>query len=201
MTADSPGWFQVAGLILAAGSGSRMGKLKQLIPYGGGTLLWHAVDTALDAALGPVVVVIGAEAEAVRQALTHKDVLIAENPLWETGMGSSVAAGVRALHEGGEELDAVAILLTDQPKITARHLSQMRGALQKSDADAVAASYADTLGVPAMFRASVFDRLANLDPASGAKKLLMDSGLKVVPFNLPEAAFDLDTPADLATLT
>jgi molybdenum cofactor cytidylyltransferase len=200
MTDDLPEILSVAALILAAGSGSRMGRLKQVMPVGGGTLLWHVIDTAMDAALGPVIVVVGAEAETVRDAVAHKDVIVAENPDWEAGMGSSIAAGMRALQQLGEPIGGVAILLADQPKITARHLSSMRVLLQTPGADAVAAEYGDTVGVPAFFSASCFDRLAELPANSGAKPLLLDGSLKVVRFALPEAAIDIDTPKDLKAL-
>lgn len=196
-----PDILSVGCLILAAGAGSRMGRLKQLLPYGGGTLLWHAVDTAMDAAFGPVVVVVGAEADAVRDALSHKDVLVAENPQWADGMGSSIAAGIKALQASDEPIDAVAVILVDQPKVTGRHLSAMRSLLQSSGADAVAAEYAGTLGVPALFRcSSCLQLLADLPADSGAKGLLLKGGLNVARFDLPEAAVDVDTPEDFAAL-
>lgn len=192
--------LSVGCVILAAGSGSRMGALKQLLPYGGGTMLWRAVDTAIEAAFGPVIVVVGAEAATVRDALAHKDVLVAENPEWESGMGSSITAGLRALSALDEPIDALAILLADQPKITARQLSAMRTLLQRSSSDAVAAEYANTVGVPAVFRASCLEQLRNLAPQAGAKGLLTDGRLRVERFPLPEAAVDIDTPEDLAAV-
>lgn len=196
-----PEFLSVGCIILAAGEGRRMGALKQMLPYGGGTMLWHVVDTALDAAFGPVVVVVGANADTVREALQHKDVLVAENPAWQSGMGSSIMAGLKVLQEADDMLGAAAILLADQPAITARQYSSMRTLLQSSAADAVAAEYAGTVGVPAIFAASCFPKLLSLAPESGAKHLLRDGGLEVVRFPLPEAAHDVDTPDDLAALS
>ncbi len=201
MSNEVPQILSVGCLILAAGAGRRMGRLKQLLPYGGGTMLWHVIDTAVDAALGPVVVVVGAEADTVREAVAHKNVIVAENPLWEEGMGSSITAGIGALETVDEPVDAIALLLADQPKITARHLSGMRSLLQSSGADVVAAAYAGTVGVPAMFRASCLPKLLNLPASSGAKHLLIEGDLKVERYALPEAAVDIDTPEDLAALT
>lgn len=190
----------VGAVILAAGAATRMGRLKQLLPYGGGTLLWHAIDTARDAALGPLIVVVGAEGEAVRDAVSHKEVVVVDNPNWISGMGSSIAAGMRQLLELKEPVEAVAILLADQPKVTARHLSQMRTQLQASGADAVTAEYGGTIGVPALFGKHLFQRLLELPAQSGAKPLLMDGSLKVERFSLPEAEIDIDTPEDFDAL-
>jgi molybdenum cofactor cytidylyltransferase len=192
-------FLRVGGIILAAGASTRMGRLKQLMPFGGGTLLWHVIDTALDAALGPVVVVIGAEADEVEQAIAHKDILVARNENWRSGMGSSIRAGLRAIEESGEKCDAVAILLADQPNITARHLSQMRSRLQSSGARIVAAEYGGSVGAPAFFLRDLFPLLASLPPEAGAKAMLKGAA-HVEHFPLPEAAFDVDTPEDYDSL-
>ena len=65
----------------------------------------------------------------------------------------------------------------------------------------VAARYDGRLGVPALFRREIFPLLASLPAASGARQLLRHSGLRVEPFPLPEAAIDIDTPADLAAVS
>src|SRR5690348_14660985 len=112
----------VAAVVLAAGAATRMGTLKQLLPYRGRTLIQHAVDQALKASFDPVVVVVGAESAAVRSALATLKTAIVENPSWQSGMGSSVTAGIRWLKEQQTEAAAVAILLGDQPLVTSDHL-------------------------------------------------------------------------------
>ena len=87
----------VAAVILAAGAATRMGKLKQLLPYRGRTLIQYAIDQAIEAQFAPVIVVVGAEADLVRSALASRRIEIVENPRWKTGMGSSVAIGVQRL--------------------------------------------------------------------------------------------------------
>lgn len=175
-----------------------MGQAKQLLPLGSGTLLSRAIDTALEAGLDPVIVVVGANADAVQSAIAAKRVEIVRNTLWHTGMGSSIAAGVR--HHQGLEADsaAVAILLADQPLVTADHLKQMRRVLLDSGALTVAAEYNRTVGVPAFFRRQLLPRLAALSGEGGAKPLLRDTA--TVRFPLPEAATDIDTPEDFAHL-
>jgi molybdenum cofactor cytidylyltransferase len=182
-----------AAVILAAGAATRMGQLKQLLAYRGRTLVEHAMEQALAAGFDPVIVVVGAEADSVRVGLSGRPILVVDNPFWHLGMGSSIAAGVGVLAEA----QAVAILLADQPLVEARHLREMQALLDSSDAPAVAAQYNGTLGVPAVFKRELFGALRSLDPAAGARALLR---AEAVPFPLPEAAMDIDTPQDFAAL-
>jgi molybdenum cofactor cytidylyltransferase len=195
------GCLEVAGIILAAGAATRMGQTKQLLPFQNQTLLGHVVDVAVDAGLAPVIVVIGAEADAVQRSIAHKAIELVRNVEWPGGMGSSITAGMRHLRQANEESAAVALLSADQPLITSRHVSEMKRLLHTSNADAVAAEYSGTLGIPAIFSRKLFARLAELSPTSGAKALLRDPQLRIVPFPLPEAATDIDTPEDFAALS
>jgi molybdenum cofactor cytidylyltransferase len=185
------------GLVLAAGAATRMGRLKQLLPYRGKTLVEHAVEQAFDAGFDPVAVVVGCEAAAVRAVLAAQSVLFVENPRWRLGMGSSIAAGMQLLGT----LDEVAILLADQPRVESRHLREMQAFLYSAHASIVAAEYDRTLGVPAIFKHELFARLRSLVPEAGARTLLRDDpNFKVVAFPLPEAALDIDTPQDFEAL-
>jgi molybdenum cofactor cytidylyltransferase len=190
----------VAAIILAAGAATRMGRLKQLLPFRGKTLMEHAVAEAREADFHPIVVVLGADSQAVRNVLTTLDVLIVENSRWQSGMGSSIAAGVEYLEASGADADAAAILLADQPLVTAGHLKQMARLMLQSPAAVIAAHYGGTVGVPALFRRYLFPQLISLPAEAGARSLLRDSKLQVTPFDLPEAATDIDTPDDFAAL-
>lgn len=190
----------MAAIILGAGSASRMGRLKQLEAFEGTTFIGRAIDHALGASFDPVLVVVGAEAVAVQASVASQRVSIVQNPQWADGMGSSIRAGVRQLQTERTDAAAVLIMLADQPLITARHLQAMRSAFHQNRTSIVAAEYSGTLGVPAVFGRHLFDSLAHLPEGSGAKHLFTQAGLAVHRFPLPEAAIDIDTPADLAAL-
>ena len=177
-----------------------MGKLKQVLPFKGTTLVGHAVDTAVTAGFDPILVVVGAESDAVQSAVAAKPVEIVRNSAWAAGMGSSIAAAITQLQKIGAESAAVAVLLSDQPLVTSEHLREMRRLLNRSGADAVAADYGGSLGVPAVFKRALFPRLASLSPEAGAKAVLRDPTLNVVAMALPEAAVDIDTPDDFERL-
>ena len=190
----------MAAIILAAGAATRMGAPKQLLRYRGLTLLEHCVGQALEAGLHPVIVVVGAGSSEVRAAIAAQPVEIVENPAWQTGMGSSLSAGMQSLLSTNANVPGVAILLADQPRVRAEHLNAMRQSLEAGNALAVAAHYNGGVGVPAFFKRDLFSALANLPPETGARRLLRESGLPVSAYPQPEAAVDIDTPADFAQL-
>jgi molybdenum cofactor cytidylyltransferase len=193
--------FPVGAVILAAGSASRMGRVKQLLPYRGRTLIEHAIEQAHRAGFAPVVVVLGAQAEAVGQVVSTTLGTPVLNANWASGMGSSIAAGVAGILELAPKIAAIAVLLADQPYVLASHLADMSRVFEAGSAPILAASYAGTLGVPALFHQAVFDKLRNLKPDAGARALLRGGADQVHSFELPEAATDIDTPEEFANLT
>ncbi|HEX4168040.1 MAG TPA: nucleotidyltransferase family protein [Bryobacteraceae bacterium] len=191
---------RIGAILLAAGSGSRMGRFKQLLPYRGKTLVEHAVEQAVAAGFDPIVAVLGASEELVRSKLAAYPVALVENKNWECGMGSSLAAGARYLEESGAGLDGIAVLLADQPLVTADHLGAMLRVFEDGDGRIVAAHYDETLGVPAIFPGSLLPTLEAMKPEAGARALLRDPSQNVRAFELPEGAADIDTPGDFLKL-
>jgi molybdenum cofactor cytidylyltransferase len=189
----------LAAIILAAGAATRMGRPKQLLPYRGRTFLEHAIQQAMEAAFHPVLVVVGAHAQAVSAALGAQPVLIVRNDAWQGGMGSSIAAGVRRLETCGAA--GAAVLLADQPLVTSSHLLAMTAVFNAGACDIVAAEYGGVLGVPALFRRVTFSALTALPPGAGARQLLRSGEFQAAAYPLPEAAVDIDTPQDLAALS
>lgn len=177
-----------------------MGHLKQLLAYRTSTFIRHAIEQANDAGFAPLIVVVGAESAQVRASIAALPVEITENSDWQLGMGSSIASGMRRLQAIAPETAAVAIVLADQPLVTAGHLRSMHSLLSP-DYSAVAAEYGGSIGVPALFQRKLFSTLLSLAPDAGAKQLLRQLGDSVRPFPLPEAETDIDTPEDYARLT
>lgn len=175
-----------------------MGRPKQLLPFRGRALAAHSIRQALDAGFQPIVVVIGAAADSMTAALADEPVEIALNQAWETGMGSSIAAGMRRLD--GRQLDAVAILLADQPLVSGAHLRGMASLLEPVHVQMVAAEYNGGVGAPALFMRNLFPLLAALPPQAGARHLLRCAQDGIARYPLPEAATDIDTPEDFNAL-
>ena len=181
----------LAIVVLAAGGSTRMGTAKQLLPLGGQSLLRRAAATAIATGCRPAVVVLGRDADAMRPELAGVDVTIVVNPDWPLGMGGSIRAGIASA--ASPEVAGVVVTLCDQPHVDAAALGLLIDAFARTGRT-VAARYAYTVGVPAVFGRAAFPALLALDPATGAKRLL--AGSDVMAVDLPAAAVDVDTPAD-----
>ena len=191
--------LSIAAIILAAGSSSRMGRPKQLLPYGGETLLGQACSTALASVCDPVLVVIGSSADLIKGALTSLPVEIAENPHWERGLGASLKVGIQVIADR-PEVSAALILLCDQPLVTSRHLDQLVDCYRSTGAPIVASAYSGQLGVPALFDRGLFPELLALEDGSGAKKLLGRDPGRVLSVPLEDGHVDVDTVGEYESL-
>jgi molybdenum cofactor cytidylyltransferase len=135
----------LAGVVLAAGESRRMGKPKQLLPFGERTILERVVDTLLTAGVGEVIVVLGHLAEPVRAVLGDRPVRAVINESYQQGMLSSVKCGVRAI---GAEHDAVLFALGDQPHIDSAVVSEVIRAYRAGNAGIVIPRYGEKKGHP-----------------------------------------------------
>ncbi|HET9518694.1 MAG TPA: NTP transferase domain-containing protein, partial [Actinoplanes sp.] len=133
-----------AGVVLAAGAGSRYGMAKALVAYRGELLVRRAAAALRDAGCAHPVVVVGADAARVRAAAPELDYV--DNPEWASGMGSSLRAGLAALTD--TPACAAVVLLVDMPGVTPAAVRRVR-ALAAPDALAVG-GYADRRGHPVL---------------------------------------------------
>lgn len=192
--------FRLGLIVLAAGESSRMGKPKQLLPFGKTTLLRHAVLTATQTALYPIITVLGAHSEACREQIRDLPVHIVTNRNWEMGMGSSIGFGIETLLRIAPRSYGVLLMLHDQPLITNERLAKLVALKRSSHALIVSSSYEGTVGVPAIFDRKLFVALQGLRGVEGAKKVLNAHASKVLTVPTPEAAWDIDTPEEYQTL-
>ncbi|HEY1923410.1 MAG TPA: nucleotidyltransferase family protein [Tepidisphaeraceae bacterium] len=186
----------IGAIILAAGSGSRMGRAKQLLQIDGESLVRRAARAAMDGGCSPVIVVTGAHADLVAPELIDLPVVQAFNSAWATGMGSSIRRGMAALLESDPAVAAVAILLCDQPGLSADVIRNLLSAWPASGKPMAACEYGDTIGPPCCFGAAMFGALGRIGDADGAKKLLLKDRENVLSIPWPDGQLDLDTPED-----
>jgi molybdenum cofactor cytidylyltransferase len=192
-------------ILLAAGASSRMGEPKQLLRFEGETLLRRAVRVALETQYRPVVVVLGANADALREEIAPTDARIIINQAWAEGMSSSIRSGLLALEtEAGNEIEAVILMLCDQPLIMSDSISRLVDAYRARRTVLVASEYEvdgeKTRGVPALFSRALFSELAELRGAEGAKRIVTRHEAEAAFIAVPEAAFDVDTGDDYRAL-
>ncbi|MEO8189219.1 MAG: nucleotidyltransferase family protein [Acidobacteriota bacterium] len=194
---DAP---RVAALILAAGGSSRMGRSKQALPWRGVPLARRLAIEAIASSLSNVYAVVGCDAAATRLLFEGLDLEIVENPRWEEGLGSSLAAGARHLAALPDPPDAAVILLADQALVTSTSIDALIDAHCATGLPLVACRHGEELGAPALFASSFFARLEALRGDEGARTLLRENADRVTAVDLPEALFDVDTPADFERL-
>jgi molybdenum cofactor cytidylyltransferase len=188
---------EVAVVVLAAGASRRLGRPKQLLPYGHRTLLRHVVEQALAAAVGPVVVVLGAHAAQIGQALCGAPVSIALNRRWREGLASSIRSGVRAVARTFPHIPALVVVLGDQPLMSSHLLRQVVEAYGRVGARVVACRYQDgTVGPPALFARPLWRHLLSLRGDVGAKKVIMAHMDEALLLPFPKGTVDIDTEAD-----
>lgn len=183
-------------VILAAGSSSRLGEPKQMLPYKGKSLLWLAAHTALSTGLQPLVVVLGAGYEPIQKELEGMDLKIVENKHWAEGMSTSVKTGLEAALELDPLLDAVIFMVCDQPYVTREVLDELVKGWGSTGKAIVASRYQNNLGTPALFTRGVFAALLDLKGDTGARKLIKQQEQDVAVVEFPQGAIDIDTKND-----
>jgi molybdenum cofactor cytidylyltransferase len=185
-----------AAIILAAGSSSRMGQSKQLLDIKGKKLLIRTIDTVLQAGISEVTVVLGSEEPMHRKILKGLPVDIVHNPDWENGMGSSLKTGLRYLISKNTSLEAIVVLVCDQPLLTRENISSLLDKYHDVSKPIIASRYSGMPGVPALFDKSYFKKLAALPDDQGAKKIILQNPADVYEVDFPGGEVDLDTMED-----
>ena len=182
----------VTGLVLGAGGSRRLGRPKQLLPYGERTLLDHTVNTARQCGFDQLVVPIGGASDDVRERVDLSGADVVVNYAYGEGCSSSIAAALDAVDPRCEVL---VLMLGDQPGVTpdtVRALLAGRG-----DAPLAVCRYDDGRGHPLAFDRSIFPALANLHGDKGVWRLLDERADEVVEVRIAgNVPLDVDTPED-----
>jgi molybdenum cofactor cytidylyltransferase len=182
----------VTGLVLGAGGSSRLGRPKQLLPYGDRTLLDHTLSTARACDFDQLVVPIGGAAEEVRERVDLSGAEVVVNYAYGSGCSSSIAAALDAVDPRCEVL---VLMLGDQPGVTpATVLSLLDG---RGDAPLAVCRYDDGRGHPLAFHRSLFPGLADLHGDKGVWRLLDERADEVTEVRIAgPVPLDVDTPED-----
>ena len=195
--------LRVAGLIAAAGSSTRMGRTKALLPWGARTFVESLVHAFMEAGLSPVYVTVPDDDVTVRDLLRDSPVRILTNPEPRLGLSGSLRAMHNDLRAHGESVDALMLTPVDAPVTTSTLVRTLVDALHHSPAhDAAVPMVAGQRGHPVMFRASCFAALHDAGESGGPRAVLDALGTRVlhVAWHDARVLVDVDTPALLAEL-
>jgi len=189
----------VAGVLLAAGTSSRYGEPNKLLePVDGEPLVRRSARTLLGAGLDSVTVVLGFDADRVRDALAGLDVDFVENPDYESGQASAVRRAVEHL-AGGHEVDAAVFALGDMPYVDPESADALVATFEATGRSALAAGHGGQRGNPVLFAAEHFDALADASGDVGGRSVLLGAGdAAVVETGDSGVLRDVDRPDDLA---
>ena len=157
----------VTGLVLAAGGSKRLGKPKQLLPFGSTTLLDHVLDTARACRFDQLLCVVGGSAGDVLARVDVSGIEVVENRHFGEGCSSSIAAALGAVDE---RADALVLMLGDQPGVTAEAVAALIAG--RGQARVAACDYTNGRGHPLAFARAMFGDLASLHGDKGVWKLL-----------------------------
>jgi len=186
--------YPIAILVLAAGKARRMGQSKQLLPYGGTTLLGHCIQTALACPAQGVYPIIGSYANRIQAEIQIEGIHWLLNPDWEEGLSASIRRGISYLLEERPTIEAALVLLGDQPLITAKDLQPFFDSFVQKPERIVSTAYGEKYGVPALFPRKYFQDLLSLKGDRGAGKWMGNQAdVKRVVLR---TTFDIDTKED-----
>ncbi len=186
---------RIAGIVLAAGMGRRMGSTKQLLPIGGIPILQHIINIALASKLDTVVVVLGHDIPKIREAVDLSGVTVVENQHYEKGQSTSLKAGIQAL---SPDIDASLFLLADQPLVDAGIINCLIEAYHSHKDPILRPIYKEKHGNPVLMDKSVFPFLLKQTGDIGGRGVFgaFKEKIRTVPVLHSGIHTDLDTQTD-----
>jgi molybdenum cofactor cytidylyltransferase len=186
----------VTGLVLGAGGSERLGRPKQLLAYGEGTLLGHVVGIARACPFDQRVVALGGAADDVRESVDLAGANVVVNDAYGTGCSSSIAAALRVVDP---RCDVLVLMLGDQPGVSAATVAALLTG--RGDAPLAVCRYDDGRGHPIAFARDTFGALADLHGDKGVWRLLDQRAAEVAEVRIEGAIpLDVDTEEDYAAV-
>ncbi|NQV84216.1 MAG: nucleotidyltransferase family protein [Rhodospirillales bacterium] len=189
---------KVAAVVLAGGASKRMGAANKLLAeVNGVTLVYRAVQTAMQSGASEVIVVTGHEADLVREALSDLDVRFVDNPHYTEGLSTSLKAGVGAV---SENFVGAVVLLGDMPRVTTKTVNALIDQFHSNtDKPICQPTFDGWPGNPILWPRRFFSDILDIQGDIGAKRLIERFSEQVSKVDVDDAGihFDIDTPDDL----
>ncbi len=184
----------ISAIVLAAGQATRFGQCKQLVRIGGKALLERALDNLRTSKIDDIVVVLGANAEEIRQQISLEGVRVVMNPYYAEGMSTSIQAGLRALPETAE---AAMIVLADQPFVTPRTLDLLVDEYSRARPGILVPAYDGVRGNPVIVSRALFGEMMDIRGDIGCRAVFGGHEVMMLPVDDRGVTMDIDTMEDL----
>lgn len=188
----------ISAVVLAAGQSSRLGKIKQLLPWRETTLLEYTLDCIRESGIEDIVLVLGAQAEIIKNTINNSGLRIVVNGSWQTGKASSIRAGLNVISPGSE---GVMIFLCDQPYLTSDLIKTIIQTGNDAKENITAPAVGEQIINPVLFKKEVFSEFYLLQGEEGGKNLFKKHVVQSVPWEDERILLDIDTPDDLQKLS
>ncbi len=188
--------MKISAIILSAGSSHRMGKHKALLTIDKKTFLQHIIDVVESAGVKNTVVVLGFEAQTIRETLSSFCGTIIINEEWKTGQLSSIIAGMNALNK--KECNGMLICPVDHPLITTMLVEKLLQAFYESNKQIVVPTYCGRRGHPIIISSALFPEIKNASVEVGLRSVVHahEKNICEVPTEEEGILINIDTPED-----
>ncbi|MCK8825486.1 molybdenum cofactor cytidylyltransferase [Fuchsiella alkaliacetigena] len=189
----------ISAIVLGAGVSSRLGRAKQLLPFGEKTVIERVVDNLLLSDIEELVVVLGHRAEEVAGLLVNKEVITVYNPDYKMGQSTSLIAGLESIEQAAT---GILCMLGDQPLVKSETINQLISHFKQSEQLIVAPKYQGQLGNPIIFATQLKSEMLMASGDQGARWLLSKyrDRLKEIEVEDRGVILDIDTEADYRKL-
>ena len=190
---------KIAGIIIAAGTSSRMGQAKQLLPFKHTTMLDQVIQNCLESLLEPVIVVIGHDANKIQTKVDFSKTTLVINDDFKQGQSSSLKAGLKKIPF---KCNAAMFVLADQPLVDKTIIDTIINEFNRSDSLIAIPYFEKKRGNPVIIHKTLFKRMEKLTGDSGARVLFDEHEQNTLKINIDDDAilFDIDNPEDYKNL-
>ena len=185
----------VSSILLAAGKSKRMGKPKQLMPWGQSTMIEQTIDNLMGSAVNEIIVVLGHRAEEVIKIIATKPIKLTINPDYEQGMSTSIIAGLNLVDS---QAQAVMLALGDQPLIDCQTINRLIEEFYNHDKGIAIPTYQGGRGHPIIFAIKYKEKLLELKGDMGGRQIVKDhpNDILEVAVDAESIITDIDTISD-----
>ena len=187
----------IAGIIIAAGESKRLGRIKQLLPWRGKSLIEFIIQTARDCKLEPIHVILGANYDQIAPLINCPRVKIINNKRWEEGKGTSISLGIESLPE---KVKAAFVFVVDQPFLNRKLINAILNVYEIKKTDIIAPYVREIQSNPVLFNRSVFPELMKLKGEEGGRIIFKNYRLEKLDWEDEKVLWDIDTLADYENL-